>query len=260
MHLPTKQSDLITDLAIKCRGLTDQLLENLLPCATPLEFSDSADIFINQATSRLFRITHGQVLLHHRGKLVTIFEEGDLIGLPRSLNLGDGLFTCNPHTLLESFERDELMAHVNADMKLQKKWAYFLMCSLSFFQQALAQEIRTDFQPQAGYLHFPPGSTIIQQGDTADKVYTLLEGSANAVCDGVKVGEIHAGEIFGALAVFTRQPRMASVIATEDCVVLAVRKEDFVDLAEHHPQICLTLIEEMADKINHLNAQLLAKQ
>ena len=105
-------------------------------------------------------------------------------------------------------------------------------------------------------MHYQAGETIIHQGDTADRVYTLLEGSADALCDGVKVGEVHPNEIFGALAVFTRQPRMASVVATSDCTLLAVRKEEFIELIEHQPQICLGLIEEMAAKINQLNGQL----
>src|SRR5690606_4208817 len=104
---------------------------------------------------------------------------------------------------------------------------------------------------------FRSGETIIQQGTMADRVYTLLEGTADALCDGVKVGEIHADEIFGALAVFTRQERIASVVASRDCTVLAVRKEEFIDLIDHQPQICVSLIEEMAAKINQLNTQLL---
>ena len=81
----------------------------------------------------------------------------------------------------------------------------------------------------------------------------MLEAEADAIHDVVKVGEIHSDEIFGAMAVFTRQPRSASVIATSDCSVMAVRKEDFVDLIEQQPGIGLGLIEEMANKINQLN-------
>jgi CRP-like cAMP-binding protein len=43
-------------------------------------------------------------------------------------------------------------------------------------------------------------------------------------------------------------------------MVLAVRQEEFVDLIDHQPQICMELIEEMAAKINQLNGQLLGKQ
>lgn len=158
---------------------------------------------------------------------------------------------------LQPYERDDLIAHVNKDSKSQKNWAYYLGCHLAFYQQALAQEIRAEFQPHAGFLEFNKGETIITQGDEADKVYTLLEGSADAICNGVKVGEINANEIFGTLAVFTRQTRIASVIATSGCTVLAVRKEEFVELIDHQPQICIGLIEEMAAKINQLNTQLI---
>lgn len=115
-----------------------------------------------------------------------------------------------------------------------------------------------DFTPLRGFLDFAKGETIINQGDEADLVYTLIEGSADAVCDGIKVGEIHQNEIFGALAVFTRQPRIASVVASSDCTVMTVGKEDFIRLIYEQPQLSVGLIEEMAAKINNLNNQLLS--
>jgi CRP/FNR family cyclic AMP-dependent transcriptional regulator len=258
MHLPSKQSDTITDLAVKLRGLTEILLDRLLPSGEPISVGQSDDIFANQTHTELLYITEGQVEYRINGKIITLFEAGDLLGLPRSLSLPDGQFSCTTSVILTPYDRDDLVSHVNSEARLQKNWAYYLLCSVTFYQQALAQEIRAEFQPTAGFMHFRAGETIIQQGTVADKVYTLLEGSADAICDGVKVGEVHADEIFGALAVFTRQRRIASVIATSDCTVLAVRKEEFIDLIDHQPQICLGLIEEMAAKINQLNNQLLA--
>lgn len=259
MYLPTKQSESITDAAIKARNLTEILLNNLNPEGPAVTLGSCVDVFSEQPNTRLYRIEEGQIFYRVRGKLVTVFEEGDLIGLNRSLNLNEGTYGCNDQALLAPFDRDQLMAHVVSDVRLQKHWTHYLVCMQAFNQQALAQEIRSEFQPQAGFLHYKAGDVIIKQGEDAEQVYTLLEGSADAVCDNVKVGEVHAGEIFGALAVFTRQPRMASVVATDDCLVLAVRKEEFVDLIDHQPQICLSLIEEMAAKINQLNAQLLNK-
>ena len=260
MHLPTKQSDATTDVAVKSRSLTELFLQNLLPSGKPIDTNVSNDLFEGQPSTRLFLITEGRVYYRVRGKLVAIFEEGDLLGITRSLNLNEGLFSCIEAVQLVPYERDDLIAHVNSDFTLQKKWTHYLVCNMAFYQQALAQEIRAEFQPQAGFVHFHHGEVIIQQGDVADKVYTLLDGSADAVCNGVKVGEINPNEIFGALAVFTRQPRIASVVATSDCTALAVRKEEFVDLIDHQPHICIGLIEEMATTINQLNTQLLSKR
>lgn len=257
MHLPAKQSDELSNLALKCRGLTEVLLAQLQASGEPIELQRSADIFSTIPGTQLLVISEGQVDYRVHGKLVAHFEAGDLLGLPRSLNLPDGIFSCTNSVALTPYDRDDLVTHVNGDSKSQKNWAYYLVCQMSFYQQALAQEIRSEFQPTAGFMHFRSGETIIEQGAPADRVYTLLEGSAEAICDGVKVGEINADEIFGALAVFTRQPRMASVVANSDCTVLAVRKEEFIELIDHQPQICLGLIEEMAAKINQLNTQLL---
>lgn len=257
MHLPTKQSDLMSELATKLRGLTELLCTQVVPADTLFVIEASSDIFADIAPTRVLLIVDGQVDYYLHNKLVMQFEEGDLLGLPRSLNLPQGQFSCNGPVTLLAYERDALVEQANSDLKSQRNWTYLLLCSISYYEQALTQELRTEFQPSAGFLHFRAGEMIINQGDIADRVYTLLEGTADAVCDGVKVGEIHTNEIFGALAVFTRQPRMASVLANSDCTVLAVRKEEFITLIEHQPQICLGLIEEMAAKINQLNNQLL---
>lgn len=257
MHFPIQQSELMSELAATLRGLNEVLCAQIEPSEAPVVTPANGDIFADLPPTRLLRIVEGQVDYYLNGKLILNFTEGDLLGLPRSLNLPQGRFACSSPVTFIAYERDALVTAVNADLKAQRNWAHFLLCSISLYELALAQELRTEFQPSAGFMHYQSGETIIQQGDAAHKVYTLLEGSADAVCDGVKVGEINANEIFGALAVFTRQPRIASVIATSDCTVLAVRKEEFITLIEHQPQICLGLIEEMAAKINQLNNQLL---
>lgn len=256
MYFPVKQSELMSDLVAKVRGLSELLCAQI-PAEETITIPASEDIFADIPPTRLLRVTEGQVDYVLNGKRVMHFEEGDLLGLPRSLNLPQGQFSCKASITAVSYERDVLMTAVNADLKSQRNWAYYLLCNLSLYELAFTQELRAEFQPTAGFMHYRSGETIIRQGDAAHKVYTLLEGAADAVCDGVKVGEIHANEIFGALAVFTRQPRMASVVATSDCTVLAVRKEEFITLIEHQPQICLGLIEEMSAKINQLNTQLL---
>lgn len=257
MHFPIKQSELMSDLAVKLGSLCEAICSGIQPFEDPVVTPASEDIFADLPPTRLLRITQGQVDYYSNGKLVMHFDEGDLLGLPRSLNLPQGRFACKSPVTCVAYERDTLMTAVNADLKNQRNWAYFLLCSVSLYELAFTQELRSEFQPSAGFIHYRAGETIIQQGDDAHKVYTLLEGSADAVCDGVKVGEIHPNEIFGALAVFTRQPRIASVVATNDCTLLAVRKEEFITLIEHQPHICLGLIEEMATKINQLNNQLL---
>lgn len=104
---------------------------------------------------------------------------------------------------------------------------------------------------------YQAGDTIIQQGDSADYVYTLTQGHAEAYQAGVKVGDIYAGEIFGALAAFTDSKRNATVKATKACTVETVHKDNFLSLVEEQPQLCVKLISDMARLISDLNESIL---
>jgi len=254
MHLPHKQSDAITDCATRLHEVTSELLGNISPSDGPKTFAASQDLLAGQPDELVWRVESGEVFYRVGAKQVTCHSPGDLLNLEPDHFEQRGAYGCAEAVTLTPYRRQDLLT--SAPQQLSE----YLLLSSSFHRSALAQEIRADFQPSAGFLHFPAGETIIHQGAEADRVYTLLEGEAEAMRDGVKVGDIHANEIFGALAVFTRQKRIASVVAKSDCTVLAVRKEEFADLAELQPQICLGLIEELADKIHHLNSQVLSMQ
>ena len=260
MYLPTHQSESLAELALKIRGIATNLLADLDLPTDPVTLPETADLLSHHENTRLLLLQEGKVNCHLDGKLVCSFEPGDLLGLTRALSLPSGTLSCDEPVKVIPIERDQLIAHISGDEGLLKLWTYYLVAHMSWYHQALAQEITAEFQPNAGFMHFTKGDVIIQQGEEAELVYTLLEGSAHAICDGVKVGEIHPDEIFGALAVFTRQQRMATVVAATDCTVLTVRKREFIELIEHQPHICIGLIEEMASKINQLNTQLLSAQ
>lgn len=260
MQLPTAQTEALNELALTIRGITANLFTAFTFEESPMTIPGAADILSHHPSTRLLLLREGHVACHLDGKLICRYEPGDLLGLARVLSLPGGILSTDEAVVVQPLERDALIAHITGDQGLLKLWSYYLIAQLSWHQQALAQEIRSEYQPNAGFMHFKQGETIITQGDEAELVYTLLEGTADALCDNVKVGEIHPDEIFGALAVFTRQKRMASVVASSDCTVLTVRKHEFIELIEHQPHICIGLIEEMAAKINQLNGQLLQLQ
>mgnify|MGYP000035344671 FL=1 len=253
MYLPHKQSDTITDCAAQLDEAGAELMASLSPCGAPVNHNTNHDLLAESDNQTVWLITDGEAYYRVGGKQVVRLSAGDLIGLP-TLDCEHGVYGTTGPLTMEPYRLADITG------RHPTRFIRYLICANAFHRAALAQEIRAEFQPSAGFMHFQAGETIIQQGAEADRVYTLLEGEAHALRDGVKVGEIQADEIFGALAVFTRQKRMASVVAVSDCTVLAVRKEEFADLVELQPQICLGLVEELAAKINQLNGQLLASQ
>lgn len=260
MHIENEHEEPLATLARQLTNLSEEVFEGLQADGDDVHLDNTSDLLANQAPTRLFRIKRGQLRCMHGHTPVYVAEAGDLVGLPRSLQIPEGPLQSEGPVQLTPYQRDTLMRHVHSSTALQTRWTRYLLCLSGFFREALARETPGPVKPATGFLQFDEGDIIIRQGDQADCVYTMLEGSADALCDGVKVGEIKAEEMFGAMAVFTKQTRGATVRATSGCSVLAVRKDEFLGLVAHQPQVGLGLMEEMADKINHLNSQLLKLQ
>ena len=103
--------------------------------------------------------------------------------------------------------------------------------------------------------HFEAGEELFHQGDDADHVFVIIEGHAEAWVDGQKVGDVQKDEIFGAMAVFTREKRSATVIASEACTVMVIPKDQFLSLMQSNPRIAHSLIESMARRIDLMNKE-----
>ena len=76
---------------------------------------------------------------------------------------------------------------------------------------------------------YPPGSTIIKQGDPGENFYILESGEVEILQDG-KPGPINTlskGAYFGELALLHNEPRLASVVSKTDVKVVTLGKEGF---------------------------------
>lgn len=103
---------------------------------------------------------------------------------------------------------------------------------LNFFDQLKdhqRQKILRELESSA--YAFSEGDTIIKEGDKQDyALYILLSGTvhiqkgANAdVC----VAEVLSGDFFGEVSFIMRTPRMATVKAADECIVLRLNQENF---------------------------------
>ncbi|MBV9458942.1 MAG: cyclic nucleotide-binding domain-containing protein [Bradyrhizobium sp.] len=72
-------------------------------------------------------------------------------------------------------------------------------------------------RPEAEFVDLQAGELLFRQGERSDDVYFLLSGRLRACPeDGGKrtiLGEIGRGETVGELALFTDEPRSASIVA-----------------------------------------------
>ena len=70
---------------------------------------------------------------------------------------------------------------------------------------------------------YSSGDTIIREGDTGNKFYMIMEGSAQAIKQGHSVMDYSAGDYFGERALLKNETRAATVVAKSTptkCMVL----------------------------------------
>ena len=76
---------------------------------------------------------------------------------------------------------------------------------------------------------YPPGTTIIQEGDVGEAFYLLESGEAEAYKRGTEqpVKHYQKGDYFGELALLNDAPRAASVVSKTEVKVATLGKDGF---------------------------------
>lgn len=255
MYLLGEQPAYADQLINRLQGIPHRLLEGLAPSGPALELERSDDLERELPADQVFLVESG--LLHALVDERPLFylQEGDLLGLRRGLELPACRHANEEPIRLLPYSRDALLQHIHADQERQELLLQYLIGRTALLGDALAHLKQPEVRPATGFRHFAAGEALIRQGDDADHVFIIIEGHAEALVDGQKVGDVQKDEIFGAMAVFTREKRSATVVASEPCTVMVIPKEQFLGLMQNNPRIAHSLIEGMARRIDLLNRE-----
>lgn len=260
MYLPGKLSDETERLLQRINQLTQALLEGFELDQEVLTLEGVESLYELFDQHQLFLVQDGMLHYSRNGQTLASFDEGDIVGMMASFEMPTPRLRADEYVELIPIDRDRFLRHVYSDKRRQHYWSHYLMCHNAMLLDYLGTMVKEQVRPAAGFQNLEPGDVIIRQGDTADLVYTIIHGEAEVFVDDVKVGEIGDEEVFGAMALFTKEPRSATVIAKTACTIMAVPQEDFATLIEAQPQAALNLIENLARRITAMNQQLIDKQ
>jgi Cyclic nucleotide-binding domain len=255
MYLLGEQPAYADQLINRLQSIPAQLLEGLKPIGEPLRLGRVDDLGQELPGNQLFIIESG--LLHALVDERPLFylQEGDLVGLRQGIELPSCRYSSEEPISLIPYSRSEVFQHIHASEQRQEQFIHYLIGHTALLSDALARLKQPEIRPATGFQHFAAGEELIHQGDDADHVFIIIEGHAEAYVDGQKVGDVQKDEIFGAMAVFTREKRSATVVASEPCTVMVIPKEQFLSLMQSNPRIAHSLIESMARRIDLLNKE-----
>lgn len=255
MYLLGEQPAYADQLIARLQSIPDQLLAGLQPAGAPMQLESIDDLTQQLPANQLFLISHGLLHAMIDGRPLFYLQEGDLLGLRQGIDLPPCRYSSDEPVTLIPYSRSEVFQHIYASESRQELFIQYLIGQTALLSDTLARLKQPDIRPSTGFQHYAAGEELIHQGDDADHVFIIIEGHAEAMVDGQKVGDVQKDEIFGAMAVFTREKRSATVVASEACTVMVIPKEQFLSLMQSNPRIAHSLIESMARRIDLLNKE-----
>lgn len=255
MYLLGEQPIYAEQLIRKLQQIPSQLLNGLSASGPTIELERTDDLTRDLPTSQLYLIENGLIHASIDRHPLFYLQEGDLLGLRQSLDLPACHYSSDEPLTLIPYSRSEALRHIHNDEQRQEQFLQYLIGHTVLLSEALACLKQPEIRTATGFKHFAIGEELLHQGDDADDVFIIIEGQADAYFDGHKVGDVQKDEIFGAMAVFTKEKRSATIIAIEPCTVMVIPKDQFISLMHNNPRIAHSLVESMARRIDLLNRE-----
>lgn len=227
-----------------------ELLDRLTTPSNTFKLKSNIPLFQpGQVKDKIYIVKDGNLGYHYKNRTLFFYQDGDLIGLERDLDVLDAVVSSEFATVLIEYDANAFFAEINANPELSAMWREYLGRHIATLY-AMTRSLFKDQEPVLPEVRsYEAGAEIIKEGSISTEVFTIADGIARIIKDGQPVGEVGADETFGALAAFTNTPRAASVIAVTDCLVLALPKDSFIELIVSRPQAVRRLMEDLATTI-----------
>jgi CRP/FNR family transcriptional regulator, cyclic AMP receptor protein len=93
------------------------------------------------------------------------------------------------------------------------------------------------------------GKEMTREGHPGREFFVLLEGTADVKRNSRKINTLGPGDFFGEIALVSREPRTATVIATSPIRALVITDRSFRRLLDDSPQVKDRVMEAMAERL-----------
>ncbi len=102
------------------------------------------------------------------------------------------------------------------------------------------------------------GEALFSQGDAADALYVICDGSLRVLASGNEVARLGAGQCIGELALLDDEARSASVVAASETRLLRVAAPRFKELLLTQPAVTKALLRTLDQRIRETQASVKA--
>jgi CRP/FNR family transcriptional regulator, cyclic AMP receptor protein len=95
----------------------------------------------------------------------------------------------------------------------------------------------------------PDGTELIREGEPGTEFFVVVDGEIDVRRKGRRVARLGPGSYVGEIALLSRSPRTATVVAATPLRVLTIAGRDFVQLLDTMPELWLKVARTLADRV-----------
>src|SRR5262249_18537375 len=111
---------------------------------------------------------------------------------------------------------------------------------------------------------YEAGEVILRENDFGETAYVIEQGQVE-VSKAIEGQNVHlaylgAGETFGEMSMIDEKPRSATVTAVTETVVSEIRRDAFFNTFQTDPNVALTLLKVLFERLREANAMILQLQ
>ena len=126
--------------------------------------------------------------------------------------------------------------------------------------RSLAPNERESLVAGARMRSFHAGDTIFLMGELQHSIFAVLDGEVRISIPSVEGNEfvlaiLHAGEVFGEIAMLDGKPRSADATALTACNLAVLEKRDVLAALDRNPSAWLGLVEVLCSRLRHTDQQ-----
>lgn len=141
---------------------------------------------------------------------------------------------------------DAIEADFEVEIEIEPPATLSGLPSIPLFSTLTAEELKEILSTAMEVRSFAPGEALVREGEPGESMFALAEGEAG-VFRGWKtdverrVATAQSGEILGEVALLTRGPRLATVVADTECVALEIRRDAMAKVVRRFPHVGVAL-------------------
>ncbi|HOQ32470.1 MAG TPA: cyclic nucleotide-binding domain-containing protein [Candidatus Hydrogenedens sp.] len=122
------------------------------------------------------------------------------------------------------------------------------------FQGLNIEEIRKLIE-QGLVVHFQKDEVVFYQGSIGSRVYLIIQGGVGIYQEEKEIVQLGEGEIFGEMALLTKQPRSATAKAIKDSSFLVFSETSFEKLLTKKTavRLLLNIINILCERLRNIN-------